>query len=144
MNHISEAEMRQWAADGKTWAALAKAIGRSKSHVYAAASLLGIPSASYGGTYPKRVKRAPVRDAVTANAERYWQMRQSGMTYSQIAKEVGRLAATVYATLARRGRINPSVVTRNEATSGSTDQGSRYGEASPTQDVHRDVLRSPG
>jgi hypothetical protein len=91
--NTTEKEMRRWNADGKSWAALADALGVHPQVVYAAASILGIA----------KNKKMPEVDlqAVTARLA-------NGEQLTAIAKSLGVSRARLYQRL--RAQCLPSTV----------------------------------
>jgi len=88
----TEAEMREWAASGKSWADLARAIGRHPADVSGAAALLGIRSATY--VQLDDAKRGEIATLVS-----------SGVRVTEAARKAGVARSTVV----RHGRVVPGL-----------------------------------
>ena len=100
MNRTSEAQLRELAAQGKTWVEVAEITGIPACSIRIAARVLGISRVFKG---PARQRNGtPKKDFVTAEVQRYRALRAAGASYREIAELTGEPMTTVYNRLQRR------------------------------------------
>jgi hypothetical protein len=97
----TEAQLRELAAQGKTWVEVAEITGIPAVSIRIAARVLGISRIFKGPPGPRR-NGTPKKDFVTAEVQRYRALRAAGATYKEIAEMTGEPMMTIYHRLRRR------------------------------------------
>lgn len=91
---ITESELRQLVAEGKTHGEIAKSLGRHQASISATCSVLGITSHRWADGRPAKIEH---------NTDVYLKAFRAGLTIAETAKQCGLTPATVREALKRAG-----------------------------------------